>query len=123
MISVKMKLTGSQNVLDQLKKMSKTDIDLYTGEVGYSAPYAIYVHEDMQANHPNGGQAKFLEQPAKSMKRQMGQMLVAAMKRGKPFRWALFEVLTYLKQASQALCPYRTGFLRRSAYVKVEKKV
>ena len=30
-------------------------------EVGYTAEHAIYVHEDLEANHPNGGQAKFLE--------------------------------------------------------------
>ncbi len=28
---------------------------------GPSAPYAPYVHEDLEAEHPNGGQAKFLE--------------------------------------------------------------
>ena len=28
--------------------------------VGYSAPYAIFVHEDMKAKHPQG-RAKFLE--------------------------------------------------------------
>lgn len=31
-------------------------------KVAYKAPYALYVHEDLTANHPNGGQAKFLEQ-------------------------------------------------------------
>jgi len=29
--------------------------------VGASAAYALFVHEDMAANHPNGGQAKFLQ--------------------------------------------------------------
>lgn len=29
--------------------------------VGYSAAYALFVHEDLAANHPNGGEAKFLE--------------------------------------------------------------
>ena len=27
------------------------------------APYALVVHEDVTMNHPNGGQAKFLQQP------------------------------------------------------------
>lgn len=30
-------------------------------EVRYDADYAIYVHENLEAQHPNGGQAKFLE--------------------------------------------------------------
>ena len=32
-----------------------------TVEIGLTAPYAVYVHEDLNANHPTG-QAKFLEQ-------------------------------------------------------------
>lgn len=28
---------------------------------GPAAPYAIYVHENEEANHPRGGRAKFLE--------------------------------------------------------------
>ena len=31
-------------------------------EVVYDADYAIYVHEDIDAKHPNGGQAKYLEE-------------------------------------------------------------
>lgn len=30
-------------------------------EVAYYAPYAIFVHELVNNKHPNGGQAKFLE--------------------------------------------------------------
>lgn len=30
-------------------------------EVRYDADYAIYVHENLEAQHPRGGQAKFLE--------------------------------------------------------------
>lgn len=31
-------------------------------EVRYDADYAIYVHENLEAQHPRGGQAKFLEE-------------------------------------------------------------
>jgi len=31
-------------------------------EVRYDADYAIYVHENIEAQHPRGGQAKFLEE-------------------------------------------------------------
>lgn len=30
-------------------------------DIVFDTPYAIFVHEDLEANHPNGGQAKFLE--------------------------------------------------------------
>lgn len=29
--------------------------------IGFSASYAVFVHENLEARHPNGGQAKFLE--------------------------------------------------------------
>ena len=31
-------------------------------DVRYNTDYSLYVHEDLSMNHPNGGQAKFLEQ-------------------------------------------------------------
>src|SRR5678815_146723 len=33
--------------------------------VGYKAEHAVFVHEDTSANHPNGGQAKYLEAPSR----------------------------------------------------------
>lgn len=37
--------------------------DEISGEVGFSAEYAFRQHEDMTYNHPQGGQAKYLEIP------------------------------------------------------------
>lgn len=40
--------------------------DSVTVEIGYGnedVKYAIIQHEDMEYSHPNGGQAKYLEQP------------------------------------------------------------
>jgi hypothetical protein len=39
-------------------------------QVGYSAPYAIYVHEDPEPLHPIGDY-KFLEQPVKEYKQTL----------------------------------------------------
>ena len=33
--------------------------------VGFSEPYALKQHEELEYNHPKGGQAKYLEQPYK----------------------------------------------------------
>jgi len=35
------------------------------GFVSFDTPYATRQHEDMDYKHPNGGQAKYLEQPLK----------------------------------------------------------
>ena len=39
-------------------------------EIGLTAPYALYVHEDLNANHPTG-QAKFLEQALEASEREI----------------------------------------------------
>lgn len=38
-------------------------VEVTIGYGGAAAPYAVYVHERLDLNHPNGGQAKFLEEP------------------------------------------------------------
>jgi len=35
------------------------------GEVVFNTPYATYQHEEMDLNHPKGGEAKYLENPLK----------------------------------------------------------
>lgn len=55
--------------------------------VGYSADYALKVHEDLEARHDDG-QAKFLEQPAREEAPRMlaivAAELAAALKGGGP---------------------------------------
>lgn len=49
--------------------------------VGYTQLYAIYVHEDLNATHQPGKEAKFLEKPAKMFARQMGMIIAKEAKR------------------------------------------
>lgn len=51
---------GNANVL---KSAPETNADEVWGEVGFSVEYAYVQHEDLSLNHPNGGQAKYLEKP------------------------------------------------------------
>jgi len=39
--------------------------------VGYVADYAVYVHENLQAKHKPGKQAKYLEEPARTKKSEI----------------------------------------------------
>ncbi|MDR2170654.1 MAG: HK97 gp10 family phage protein [Planctomycetaceae bacterium] len=48
-----------QNITESSKRITLT--------VKYTAPYAIYVHENLENNHPNGGQAKFLDRAVKEI--------------------------------------------------------
>lgn len=89
-------------------------------EVGYSAPYAIYVHEDMEVVHLTG-QAKFLSGPFRRYRAAMGRLVVAEMRKKKGLAFALEKAGRYLIELSRPLVPVDTGFLRDSAYVRVKR--
>lgn len=53
--------------------------DGYAIAISYQAPYAGKVHEDLDANHPHGGQAKFLETPflqaGETLTKELGKVI------------------------------------------------
>ena len=55
-------LRSSQDVT-RTKSFTQKDIRSVISYGGPSAPYAIVQHENLEYEHPKGGQAKFLEQP------------------------------------------------------------
>jgi len=52
----------TQAVAESKASLSTNEILHPEVEVGFSAFYALFVHEDMEAKHLNGKQAKFLQQ-------------------------------------------------------------
>jgi hypothetical protein len=86
--------------------------------VGFSAPYAIHVHEDLRARHRTG-RAKFLEIPARQLGRQIGREIGVQAGAGVPIDRALLNGAIRIMVAAQALCPVRTGYLRSSAYAEL----
>ncbi len=95
--------------------------------IGYAAPYALFVHENLEARHPNGGQAKFLEQPMREMHDELMRAIVNSMRqrKGTEATEALYlatqMVGNRLLAASKALVPVDTGRLRASAFMTVRK--
>ena len=49
--------------------------------VGYGQEYAIYVHENLNARHASGKQAKFLEEPARTGRQTMTDIIRDEMRR------------------------------------------
>lgn len=88
--------------------------------VGYQMPYAIYVHEDLTANHPNGGQAKYLEAPARKYSKDMSLMIRRALRKGTTLQSALLQAAYFLLKQSQPLVPVDTGALVNSGFVLTE---
>jgi len=87
--------------------------------VGYSANYAVFVHE-RQAKHQPGKQWKFLEQPARQLGSTMGDMVAKAMAGGVKMLQALYLAGLRLQRDSQAIVPVDTGNLRGGAFTARE---
>lgn len=49
--------------------------------VGFGMEYAVFVHENLEARHKPGKQAKFLEQPAREKQKQIGRVVIDTMKK------------------------------------------
>ena len=56
--------TGDLRASGQLGRASGTKLEV---EIGFNTDYAAIVHEDLTANHPNGGESKFLEKSIRNM--------------------------------------------------------
>lgn len=116
--------------------------------VGYTAAYAVYVHEmipgqprppmsdaqrramfaKIRENERRGhvpwgkGQPKFLEQPARQMSNDgtFALMIHQALQRGRTVAQALLACGLRLQRESMKLCPIDTGNLRASAFTRLE---
>jgi hypothetical protein len=115
------RISKSGSIARTLRKLAQQRPDV-TVVVSYSAEYAVHVHENLDMSHPNGGQAKFLEQPAREMRKELQQGLREDVKRGMSVEAALYKAGLKLQAASQKLVPVDTGILRASAQTTLEKK-
>ena len=88
--------------------------------VGYTAAYAVYVHENLEARHKSGKQAKFLEQPARDNAKQIAGAIAATMKRTASMEAALLVGGHLIQRLSQKVVPVLTGNLKGSAFTKKE---
>jgi hypothetical protein len=64
----------------ELPSITGTSIVVKLGFGGSSAPYALYVHENLQARHKPGTQAKFLETPVRAMAPEFAKSMGLAVK-------------------------------------------
>lgn len=87
-------------------------------KVGYAAPYAARVHEDLEAHH-RAGQAKYLEQPARERRAEVAAAVREALQGGASMPEALVAGGEKLLELSRPLVPVLSGVLRESAFVEV----
>jgi CRISPR/Cas system-associated exonuclease Cas4 (RecB family) len=118
-----MRVENVQAVVDGIKRgMGKylKDGKRVVVAVGFTQAYAIYVHEDMEAHHPVG-QAKYLEQPARELRQDLGNIVTTILKAGESLSHALLTAGLRLQREAQELVPVDTGALKASAFTREEK--
>lgn len=116
-----MKIEGIQSLQQKLKKAKRDAAVQHSVIVGYTAYYAIYVHENVGVEF-KVGQAKFLEEPARYQQDGMRRVFNQVLKGGGTVEQALMMAGLYLQRESQLLCPVDTGNLRASAFTRPDDK-
>lgn len=107
--------------------------------VGFSTNYALHVHENIEmtwrglprhkpskGNYWDGtggafGQAKYLEQPARELAKELVRIVITAMGNGATLMQCLYLAGLRLQREAQLLVPVDTGNLKASAFTKKEK--
>lgn len=113
-------LLGAEKVTAKLKTQSLSGRSYFNVHVGYRAPYAVKQHEDLTLNHPNGGEAKFLERPVREMRAQMRATVRFWLKKKKrSLEDGTLAACNQLLEASKKRVPVDSGFLRDSGYVEI----
>lgn len=116
----KIEVRGTGGIVSKLDKRRREALS-YKAEVGYKAPYAIYVHENLAAYHKPPTKAKFLEGPFRENRGRVGKLLTKLLKSRVSMYAALMEVCEFVLNLSQPFVPVLTGRLKRSKYKKVSK--
>lgn len=117
-IAARNQISGMNKVLALLTAQSLKARTKRRATVGYSAPYAGAVHENLTANHAVG-QAKFLEQPTRQYLGEMERIIRFNLRNKESLETSLNRAAWFLYNESQPLVPVLTGFLRDSGYIKM----
>lgn len=118
-MDVRLSVDGADRLLARLAALRGRGAGIRAA-VGYAAPYAVYVHEDLEAVHPVG-EARFLSRALRAGAPFRRAFLLDALRRGRTLYQAVRDWAFVLKRESQARCPVDTGRLRASAFVETRK--
>lgn len=115
-----MKTEGFPELVGTLRGMVSKAKNLFKKvNVGFTANYAVYVHENLTAYHPVG-EAKFLENASRALRPQLVQMIADGLRKGANMATVLLLAGLKLQREAQERCPVDTGALRASAFTRVE---
>ena len=132
------KIENLQRLIDKLRDRaakSRKD-DNCSVSVGYTAAYALYVHENRNVVHAGQqfvsyasgkrreytgvGKAGFLLDPARRLSPQLASITAQARQRGLTMAQALLLAGLRLQRESQLECPVDTGAMKASAFTRLD---
>jgi len=117
-----MNLEGSRGLITQLSALEQKALIEANASVvvGFTQNYGIFVHENLDAKHAPGKQAKFLEAPARYLQADLGKIASSVTKQtGSILQGLLVAGLRLLREA-QSIVPVDTSALRASGFVATE---
>tara|TARA_R110000824_G_scaffold5196_7_gene24126 strand:+ start:466 stop:873 length:408 start_codon:yes stop_codon:yes gene_type:complete len=126
------KIKGIDKLLGTLRAKQKVGKNKVSVIVGYSAAYAVYVHENKEMKwagqprlgkkkgsywDPQGvGQSKFLERPAREFRGEFIKIIRNTIKKGGTLLQGLYVAGLFLQRKSQQIVPVDLGNLKASAF-------
>ena len=120
MINIRVEVSGVARVgnsfLDRILRLKRQEFA--TATVGYRAPYAIYVHENLEAYHKPPTQAKFLSQPFQQLRGRIADMMAEVVRRGGDLLQAVYDAGNLVLTESRRIVPVDTGLLKASGFVE-----
>ena len=122
--TMKLTLEGLQNLRNALiNKVRKAKGDNDVVIVGFTQNYAIFVHEDMNAEHKEGKSAKYLEKAYVLIYPAIPYIVSQALRNGKSVTQGLIIAGLRIQRAAMKVVPIDTGALRASAFTSKQKMV
>ena len=128
-------ISGFTEVAAYLKKREDQAPVTCSVITGYTANYALFVHENIEMKlagqprpknrglywDPQGrGQAKFLEQPARQLAPTLGKVVSDVVRNGGTLLQGLYVAALMIQRASMLLCPVDFSNLKSSAFTRKE---
>jgi IS1 family transposase len=117
-------IEGVNQVMQKLAALKKSAAEgNQSVVVGYTQKYALYVHEDLNARHAPGKQAKYLEDPARRLRHELAAIVQKVYLKTRSIAQSLLMAGLRLQRESQMIVPVDTSALRASAFTALEKDV
>lgn len=114
-------VTGLDKLRARLEALARGVGNAPTVVVGYSQSYALAVHENLNARHAEGKQAKYLEGPARAEQAAIGQIIRNKAHETGDLASAMIAAGTYLQRVSMEVVPIDTSALQTSAFTCLEE--